>query len=123
MRKARKELFEVYEGYGPLDLIERVRKAGFVKCVPDGQNFLGMNLGGYALTDTPDDLAPIKYRVTLAAVEAKDKFVVEGYCFKDLLLAVEKGEPVWGKTTFAGEELKDFPEVGTRLYRVTIEVI
>lgn len=106
-----------------MDLIERVRKAGWVPSVPDGRNFKGMTLAGYALNDTPDSLAGVKYRITLDEWATENKFVIEGYCFSDMLMGVERGEPIWGLTTFAGQVLKDKPEEGTRLYRVTIEVI
>ena len=79
-----------------------------------------MSLGGYALTDTPDDLCPVKYHVALEAVETGNKFIVEGYCFPDLLMAVEKGER---PTTFAGQILMKKSKKGTRFYRVTIEAV
>ncbi|MBI2450102.1 MAG: hypothetical protein HYV47_01040 [Candidatus Nealsonbacteria bacterium] len=110
---------EIYEGYGSVHLIKRLERAGWTP-VPDGRTFEGMVLAGYLLNDTPDYLACAKYRVTVAAEGTEDKFVVEGYCCWNVLAGIEQGR---SKTTFAGEELKDSPAAGTKLYAVTFEVI
>jgi len=67
------------EGYGPPDLVARVRNAAWSACVPAGKNFEGLVVGSWVLTDTPDALCPVKFRVTLATVPRGDRLVVEGY--------------------------------------------
>ncbi len=115
----------VIEGFGPTDLIEQVRKLGWMPCVPSGKNFKGMSLGGYALTDPGDHLCPIRYEVTLetSGTEKTEKLVIAGFSYRDLLMGVQEGEPTWGKTTFAGHELLKEEKPGTKLFKVTIKAV
>jgi hypothetical protein len=111
---------EVIEGYGPPDLVERVRKAAWTACVPSGKNFQGIVLGDYVLTDTPDEFCPVKFRVTLETVPRGDRFTVDGYHCRYLLDSIRKRSR---PTTFAGCCLSDAPIDDAKAYRATVEII
>lgn len=111
---------EVIEGYGPPDLVDRVRQAAWTACVPSGKNFAGINLGGSVLTDTPDEFCPVKFRVTLETVPRGDKFIVEGYHSQYLLDNLRRR---YRPTTFAGCSLLDAPGDDTKAYRATVEIV
>ena len=74
----------VMEGYSPRDLIENLRKAPWISVI-GGKNFIGIDLGAFALTDTPDVHCPTKYRITVRQIPTGSQFQVEGFCCQDLL--------------------------------------
>ncbi len=92
----------VIEGWGSLDLLKMVKRASWVPSNPYGRNFMGLSLAGNVLNSTPDDQAPVKYRVTVEAVERGEKFAVDGYSFPNLLMEIVKSVPLVFSITFAG---------------------
>jgi len=74
----------VITGYGPLDLIEQLKKKEWVPCSSDGQNFMAISLGGYCFTDTPDELCNIKYQLTIENKTTGKEFTIKGFCFKSM---------------------------------------
>ena len=111
---------EVIEGYGPPDLIERVRNAAWTACAPSEKHFTGISLAGCLLTDTPDKLYSVKFRVALEEVPQGDRFIVEGYNDQYLLENIRRSYP---PTTFAGCRLSDAPTDDATAYRATIETV
>jgi len=110
----------VIEGYGPLDLIDRVRNAAWTTCIPSGRNFEGIVLGDCVLTDAPDEYCSIKFRVTLETLPSGDNFTIEGYNSWLFLDSIHKGS---GPTTFAGCWLTNAPNDKAKPYRVTVEAV
>lgn len=108
----------VLEGYGPRDLISRVKTSPWLRCLPSGRNFSGIALGGMVLADCPDSLSPNEYRITLEAVPTGDSFTVEGYqtphMFDSLRLTTRP-------CTFSGCELISDYVGDVTAYRVTVE--
>ncbi len=111
---------EVIEGYGPPDLIERVRNAAWTACAPSEKHFTGISLAGCLLVDTPDKFYSVKFRVTLEEVPQGDRFIVEGYNDLYLLDNIRRGYP---PTKFTGRRLGDAPTDDTTAYRATIETV
>ena len=109
---------EVIEGYGPPDLIERVRNATWATCARSEKHFTGISLAGCLLADTPDRFYPVKFRVTLEEVPQGDRFIVEGY--NDLYL-LDNIRGNYRPTTFAHCRLGDAFIDDTTAYRATIE--
>lgn len=110
----------VFEGYGPRDLIARLKQASWTACVPSGKNFEEIVLGRWVLTDTPDELCPVKFRVTLETVPPRERFLIEGYntrCFFD---SMRKSPHL---LTFAGSCLCKAPLTEDNAYRATIETL
>ena len=110
----------VIEKYGPLDLVDRLRKAPWTACMPSGKNFSGIALGKWVLTDTPDVLCSEKYRVSLETVPRGDKFTVEGYQSRHLFDDVRRDSRA---IAFAGRYLIDDYIGEVKAYRATIERI
>ena len=113
----------IIEGWGSLDLLKIVKRASWVPSNPCGRNFMGLSLAGNVLNSTPDDLAPVRYRVTVEAVEKGEKFIVDGHCFPDLLMEMMGYLPIAFSVSFAGQKLIQKPNKETRFYRVTIETV
>ena len=112
---------EKISGYGPPDLIEKLKRAIWEPCWPSGNNFEGMTLGGYVLTDTPDELCSAKFRVTVETQGEIDSFEVEGYCFPDMPLSVRHE---LGRTNFAGHSLATKSQnKNSKLFQVIITTI
>ncbi len=110
----------ILEGYGPSDLVERVRQAGWKKTFPAGKDFTGVSLAGARLSDTPDALCPIKFRLTLENASGSERVVIEGYHAEYMLENVRRRyEP----TTFVHHELCADPSADTTAYRATLERI
>src|SRR5262245_14712122 len=108
----------VVEGYGLLDLVERVRQTPWTACIPVGKNFSGIVLGEWVLTDTPDVLYSEQYRITLETVPQGAKVTVEGYQSRYLLDEIRKDPHA---LTFAGSCLVDDYSGDVKAYRATIE--
>ncbi len=108
----------VIEGYGPLDLIDRISAAPWRPCVPFGLNFSGISLGGMALSDRADRICPQQYRITVESIPDGEAFTVEGFQIPQLLDSLWLApQPI----TFAGEELADDYVGDAAAYRVTIQ--
>lgn len=110
----------VIERYGPLDLVDRLRKSPWTACKPSGKNFSGITIGRWVLTDTPDMLCSEKYRVTVETVPQGGKFTVEGYQSRDLFNDLRRDSRT---VTFAGCHLIDDYIGEVKAYRATIEHI
>lgn len=106
------------EGYGPSDLVAQVRQAGWKKTFPLGKDFTGVSLAGARLSDTPDALCPVKFRLTIEAVSGDDRIVIEGYHADYILENIRRR---YAPTTFAKHELCATPSPDTTEYRVTLE--
>lgn len=90
-------------GFGPADLVSRLRSAPWVPCSPQGRNFEGMVLGEYCLTDTPDELCSVRFLVTVRNARTHETVIINGYCFPDLIMLLTRGH---GKTSFLGKALQ-----------------
>jgi hypothetical protein len=110
----------VLEGFGPPDLIARVKHAPWTACAPSGKNFDGIVLGGRVLTDPPDELCPVKFRVTLETVPCGDRLIVEGYNARSLFDSMWKRPDL---ITFAGHCLSDIHRDRVTIYRATVEIV
>lgn len=110
----------ILEGYGPSDLIESVRQAGWKKTFPIGKDFTGVSLAGARLSDTPDALCPVKFRLTLESTSGSEHIVIEGYHADYVLENVRRR---YNPTTFAHHELCATPSTDTIEYRATLERI
>ncbi len=110
----------IREGYGPSGLVADLRTVPrWTGCI-GGKNFDGVCIAGEVLTDPPDALCAMKYRVTVEAVPSIDSFTVEGY-----------QSPQWGRQNplkIAGSPVRDLTlqklsESPDALvpYRITIE--
>jgi len=115
----------VVNGYGSVVLLGQVRKWGWVDCSPPdtGKNFMGIEIGGYVLTDSADPLCPVKFRVTLECLTTGKKFEVSGYCYKEIVAALEQNQITIGNVTFAGQNLRSDRQPHLCRFRATIEVI
>lgn len=108
----------VVPGFGPADLITRVRKSKWTPCLPNGKNFQGFSLAdGYQITDSPDFLCSDKYRVTLENLSSGRKFSVVGFCYPDLISSFYMTNEV----EVDGEPLRHNYIKHYCRYRVTVE--
>ena len=106
-------------GFGPADLLDGLRRAKWEPCIPSGRNFDGMELGGYCLTDTPDDRCGARFRVTARNTRTGDAFVIDGYGYPFLMTSFAIGKE---KTAFLGKPLTKTPSRDRRTYyEVTVE--
>lgn len=110
------------EGYGPSDIIDRLRKASWEPC-GSGKNFKGIQFGNRVLAEPYDPYCPLHHKVTVAMIPYGDIFQVDGYSFENLCDGVANGSLV---LILAGCRLTDppFSEIGDLIpYRVIIELL
>ncbi len=106
-------------GFGPADLITRIKKAKWVPCIPSGTNFRGVSLGGYQLTNSKDFLCSAQYKVIVENLSTGRKFQVIGFGYDDLINIVQRT----GSVAVDGEILhKNYVKHYCR-YCITVERI
>ena len=111
----------IVEGYGPSDIIERLRNAAWEPCGM-GKNFRGIEFGNRVLAKPSDPYCPLSHQVTVAVIPGGPHFQVQGYSFENLCDGVQNGSL---KLILAGCSLVDPPlsEIGDLTpYRVIIEL-
>lgn len=72
------------------------------------------------LTDTPDNLCAVTFRITLETIPVGDRLVVEGYNTRYLFDSLRRSPHL---VMFAGYRLCDSHREGGNTYRATIEIV
>jgi hypothetical protein len=74
----------VVAGYGPPDLLERLKRSQWVSCGDGAKNFEGISVAQWVPTDQKDRGYSVRYRFILRAEQGR-ALEVEGYSIPTLL--------------------------------------
>lgn len=108
----------VISGYTCPGMVEKLKEAEWTPCDQNGKNFNGIGLGDWCLTDSPDELCPTQYLITVEEKGQDEVFNVSGYASLYVLRDIQKEDC---KNNLCGEHLKAETREGEVLYTLTVQ--